>query len=136
MFDVSFSELVLILIVGLIVFGPEKLPEVVRTAGLWIGKLRRSFNNIRAEIEREVGVDELRRDLHNQAIMDSLKGVQDDLRGAQQEIQKLPHEFQNTIAGSVERAPTLGNATETGGAPAQDPAQADTQAPDRPHHPS
>lgn len=98
MFDVSFSELVLILIVGLIVFGPEKLPEVVRTAGLWIGKLRRSFNNIRSEIEREVGVEELRRDLHNQAIMDSLKGVQDDLRGARQEIERLPHEIGNSIA--------------------------------------
>jgi sec-independent protein translocase protein TatB len=97
MFDVSFSELVLILIVGLIVFGPEKLPEVVRTTGLWIGKLRRSFNNIRSEIEREVGVEELRRDLHNQAIMDSLKGVQDDLRGAQQEIERLPHDIHNTI---------------------------------------
>lgn len=97
MFDVSFSELVLILIVGLIVFGPEKLPEVVRTTGLWIGKLRRSFNNIRSEIEREVGVEELRRDLHNQAIMDSLKGVQDDLRGAQQEIERLPYDIHNTI---------------------------------------
>lgn len=91
MFDVSFSELVLILIVGLVVFGPEKLPEVVRTTGLWIGKLRRSFNNIRAEIEREVGVEELKRDLHNQSIMDSLKGVQDDLRGAQREIEQLPN---------------------------------------------
>lgn len=97
MFDVSFSELVLILIVGLIVFGPEKLPEVVRTTGLWIGKLRRSFNNIRAEIEREVGVEELKRDLHNQAIMDSLKGVQDDLRGAQSEIERLPNELRNTL---------------------------------------
>lgn len=97
MFDVSFSELVLILIVGLIVFGPEKLPEVVRTTGLWIGKLRRSFNNIRAEIEREVGVEELKRDLHNQAIMDSLKGVQDDLRGAQREIEQLPHDLRNTL---------------------------------------
>lgn len=145
MFDVSFSELVLILVVGLIVFGPEKLPEVVRTAGLWIGKLRRSFNNIRAEIEREVGVDELRRDLHNQAIMDSLKGVQDDLRGAQQEIQRLPHEFQNTIAGSAANpvAHPVDNATETGGAtpavpvaPSAPATAGDVQTSDRQHHPS
>jgi sec-independent protein translocase protein TatB len=101
MFDVSFSELVLILVVGLIVFGPEKLPEVVRTTGLWIGKLRRSFNNIRSEIEREVGVEELRRDLHNQAIMDSLKGVQDDLRGAQQEIERLPYDVSKSVASET-----------------------------------
>jgi sec-independent protein translocase protein TatB len=97
MFDVSFSELVLILIVGLIVFGPEKLPEVVRTTGLWIGKLRRSFNNIRSEIEREVGVEELKRDLHNQAIMDSLKG-------AQREIERLPHEMRSGIVDATTAA--------------------------------
>ncbi|HET8709784.1 MAG TPA: twin-arginine translocase TatA/TatE family subunit, partial [Spongiibacteraceae bacterium] len=49
MFDVSFSELALILVVGLLVFGPEKLPEVIRTAGLWIGKLKRSYHQIRTE---------------------------------------------------------------------------------------
>lgn len=101
MFDVSFSELVLILIVGLLVFGPEKLPEVVRTAGLWLSRLRRSFNHIRSEIEREVGIDELKRDIHNQGIMDSLKDVHNDLRKTQQELGQLPHEMQNTIHRSV-----------------------------------
>jgi Tat protein translocase TatB subunit len=60
MFDISFSELALILVVGLVVFGPEKLPEVVRTASLWIGKMRRSFTSMRAEIEREIGMNELK----------------------------------------------------------------------------
>ena len=97
MFDVSFSELVLILIVGLVVFGPEKLPEVVRTAGLWLSKLRRSFNHIRSEIEREVGMDELKRDIHNQGIMDSLKEVHNDLRKTQQDLSQLPRDVQNSI---------------------------------------
>jgi sec-independent protein translocase protein TatB len=129
MFDVSFSELVLILIVGLIVFGPEKLPEVVRTTGLWIGKLRRSFNSIRSEIEREVGVEELKRDLHNQAIMDSLKGVQDDLRGAQQELERLPYDVNNSIASpppSTPQAGSIGATTApapTQPAPQQPPSQ-------------
>jgi sec-independent protein translocase protein TatB len=142
MFDVSFSELVLILIVGLLVFGPEKLPEVVRTAGLWIGKLRRSFNNIRSEIEREVGVDELRRDLHNQSIMDSLKGVQDDLRGAQQEIERLPQEFNNSIApqppvaqqAPAQPATAAQSAADNALAPAANPAA--TQAAPQQHHSS
>jgi sec-independent protein translocase protein TatB len=121
MFDVSFSELVLILVVGLIVFGPEKLPEVVRTTGLWIGKLRRSFNNIRSEIEREVGVEELRRDLHNQAIMDSLKGVQDDLRGAQQEIERLPYDMSNSFSSQPTIAQPAATA-QTGADGAPDPA--------------
>jgi sec-independent protein translocase protein TatB len=106
MFDVSFSELVLILIVGLLVFGPEKLPEVVRTASLWIGKIRRTFNNIRTEIEREVGVDELKRDLHNQSIMDSLKDVHNDLRKTHSELAQLPHELYNsTIANDAATKP-------------------------------
>ena len=102
MFDVSFSELVLILIVGLLVFGPEKLPDVVRTAGLWLSKLRRTFNHIRTEIEREVGMEELKRDIHNQGIMDSLQDVHNDLRKTQQELGQLPYDMQNTIAHNAE----------------------------------
>lgn len=97
MFDVSFSELVLILVVGLLVFGPEKLPEVVRTAGLWIGKMRRTFTQMRTEIEREMGVDELKRDLHNHTIMQHLKDVQNDLQQTHQELQRLPYEVSDVV---------------------------------------
>ena len=97
MLDVSFSELVLILIVGLLVFGPEKLPEVVRTAGLWIGRLRRSFQQIRSDIEREVGVDELKRDFHNHSIMESLKDVQNDLQQTQRELQRMPYNISEVV---------------------------------------
>lgn len=108
MLDVSFSELVLILIVGLLVFGPEKLPEVVRTAGMWIGKMRRSFAQIRSDIEREVGVDELKRDFHNNSIMESLKDVQSDLQQTQRELQQMPYDVgdvvrrNNTPAASID----------------------------------
>lgn len=137
MFDVSFSELVLILIVGLIVFGPEKLPEVVRSAGLWIGKLRRSFNNIRSEIEREVGVEELKRDLHNQAIMDSLKDVQNDLRGAQQHIEQLPHEVSRHLIGQPPAANTSAPpAGTTAPAPTSAPASMPAQPASQQHHSS
>lgn len=97
MFDVSFSELILILVVGLLVFGPEKLPEVVRTTGLWIGKIRRSFNQIRTEIEREVGVDELKREIHNQSILDSLKEVRNDLNQAHQNLRDLPYDVKDIV---------------------------------------
>lgn len=97
MLDVSFSELVLILIVGLLVFGPEKLPEVVRTTGLWINKIRRSFNQIRSEIEREVGVDEIKREIHNQSILDSLKEVRNDLNQAHQNLRDLPYDVKDIV---------------------------------------
>src|SRR5690606_27395065 len=97
MFDVGFSELVLILVVGLLVFGPEKLPEVVRTTSLWISKIRRSFMQIRSEIEREVGVDEIKREIHNQSILDSLKEVRNDLQRTQQDLQHLPHDVRDAV---------------------------------------
>ncbi|QGZ29421.1 Sec-independent protein translocase protein TatB [Stutzerimonas stutzeri] len=70
MFDIGFTELLLIGLVALFVLGPERLPGAVRTAGLWIGRAKRSFANIKSEVEREIGADEIRRQLHNERILD------------------------------------------------------------------
>lgn len=69
MFGVSFGELLLVALVALLVLGPERLPGAARTAGLWIGRLKRSFNAIKQEVEREIGADEIRRQLHNEQIL-------------------------------------------------------------------
>ena len=55
MFDIGFTELLLVGIVALVVLGPDRLPGAVRTAGLWIGRIKRSFSAIKAEVEREIG---------------------------------------------------------------------------------
>ncbi|HNE26229.1 MAG TPA: Sec-independent protein translocase protein TatB [Pseudomonadales bacterium] len=73
MFDIGFSELVLTALVALIVFGPERLPQAARTAGLWIGRFKRVLADTRREVERELGADDIRRQLHNEAIMKSLQ---------------------------------------------------------------
>ncbi|GLK91477.1 Sec-independent protein translocase protein TatB [Pseudomonas turukhanskensis] len=69
MFGISFGELLLVGLVALLVLGPERLPGAARTAGLWIGRLKRSFNAIKQEVEREIGADEIRRQLHNEHIL-------------------------------------------------------------------
>lgn len=69
MFGISFGELLLIGLVALLVLGPERLPGAARTAGLWVGRLKRSFNAIKQEVEREIGADEIRRQLHNEQIL-------------------------------------------------------------------
>ncbi|MCK8515334.1 Sec-independent protein translocase protein TatB [Methylonatrum kenyense] len=61
MFDASFPEIVLILLVALIVVGPERLPRLARTLGAYVGKARSVFNSVRDEVEREVQLDELRK---------------------------------------------------------------------------
>ncbi|UVJ44367.1 Sec-independent protein translocase protein TatB [Pseudomonas sp. LS1212] len=76
MFGISFSELLLVGLVALLVLGPERLPGAARTAGLWIGRLKRSFNSIKQEVEREIGADEIRRQLHNEHILSLEKEAQ------------------------------------------------------------
>ena len=80
MFDVSFPELMVIAVVALLVLGPERLPAALRTLGLWLGRMRRSFVAIKTEVEREIGMDEVRRQLHNESIMQDLKRIEREVR--------------------------------------------------------
>jgi len=66
MFDVGFSELMLIALIALLVFGPERLPKLVREASYWIRKIRGLVTTARAEIQRELQVAELRESLQQQ----------------------------------------------------------------------
>ncbi|MEJ2509352.1 MAG: Sec-independent protein translocase protein TatB [Gammaproteobacteria bacterium] len=75
MFDIGFWELTVIAIVALIVIGPDKLPGLARTAGLWIGKARHFLGNVKADIDRELKADELRRALDNNADINELKDI-------------------------------------------------------------
>lgn len=61
MFDIGFSELMVIAIVALVVIGPERLPRVARTAGHLMGRLQRYVNDVKADISREMELDELRK---------------------------------------------------------------------------
>lgn len=92
MFDIGFAELLLIGIVSLLVLGPERLPGAVRTVSLWVGRLRRGVADIRREIEREVGADEIRQQLHNESVMASLKESEEKLRSS---VDKTRSELQN-----------------------------------------
>ncbi len=61
MFDIGFSELMLIGIVALVVIGPERLPKVARTAGQWLGRLNRYVSQVKQDIDRDIKLDELRK---------------------------------------------------------------------------
>lgn len=68
MFDIGFWEVALILIMALIVIGPEKLPEVARTVGHWVGRARKYIEGVKHEVEKEFDTAELKRILHNQEV--------------------------------------------------------------------
>lgn len=60
MLDVSFWEITMILLVALLVFGPEKLPEAARTAGKWVGRIRRLIQTVQQDIDRELRLQEIK----------------------------------------------------------------------------
>lgn len=89
MFDVGFPELLIVAVVLLLVVGPERMPEVLRTVGRWMGSARRSFDHLRQELEREVGADEIRRDLHNARIMEQARELRDSMASSRDEVEEL-----------------------------------------------
>ncbi|GGY61275.1 hypothetical protein GCM10011613_00820 [Cellvibrio zantedeschiae] len=94
MFDIGFSELIVCAIVALLVIGPERMPEAVRTVGLWVGRFKRSLRETRSEIERQIGVDDIRRQLHNEEIMRNLEQ-------ARRDMDSVFAETQNTIESTA-----------------------------------
>jgi sec-independent protein translocase protein TatB len=65
MFDIGFSELLVIAVVALLVLGPERLPKAARFAGLWVRKARAQWYSVKSEFEREMASDELKRSVGN-----------------------------------------------------------------------
>jgi sec-independent protein translocase protein TatB len=77
MLDVGLSEIVVASAVGLIVLGPERLPEAIRWVARHLHYLKNGFRQARTEFDREMGLDDLRRDLHNESLM---RTFQDETR--------------------------------------------------------
>ena len=72
MLDLGFLEMVVVAVVALLVLGPDKLPGAVRTVGLYVGRIKRGMAEVRSQVEREIGADELRQTLHNEKVMADL----------------------------------------------------------------
>ena len=122
MFDIGFAELLLIGVVGLLVVGPEQLPGAVRTVLAWVNRFRRSFDQIRTEVRRE---------LHNDEIMQKLKA---ESRQLEQQVrdttQSVEHELQTLGADA---SASLQTSTTTAQPEEADPASPqDTDLPDAP----
>lgn len=75
MFGIGFFEILVIAVLGLLVFGPEKLPEAIRTFAIGITKAKRTWSNARRELEQELGMDEIRREIHNAQVMADMEKI-------------------------------------------------------------
>lgn len=100
MFDVGFSELVVIALVALIVIGPERLPRVARTVGALLGRAQRYINDVKADIQREVDLEELKniRDTFQEAA----KSVEESVTKVGQELQAAGESLNQSISGAGE----------------------------------
>ena len=78
MFDIGFSELLVIGVVALIVIGPEKLPKVARTLGHLLGRAQRYVNDVKSDINREIQLDELKK--LQAEVTESARSLEDSVR--------------------------------------------------------
>jgi len=109
MFDIGFAELLVIGVVGLLVIGPERLPSTIRTASLWLNRIRRGFNEIKQEVQQE---------LHNDSVMQELREtgqrLKQDTESIGQDLQKsastiMPPTVDDVPAADQEHPPTEKN---------------------------
>jgi sec-independent protein translocase protein TatB len=97
MFDIGFSELMVIALVALIVIGPERLPRVARTLGHLAGRLQRYVSDVKADINREVELDELRK--MRDSMQEAASGFETSVNS---EMQKTESELNAAVEGKAE----------------------------------
>jgi sec-independent protein translocase protein TatB len=130
MFDIGFSELVLIAVVALVVLGPERLPKAARTMGHLFGRLQRYVNEVKADINREMELDELRK-LQQQvqsaareietSVSDTAREVESGVRSVESELNAAGAEAMKPASPAAAQLPGL---AEPGASPSGPPADA------------
>ena len=101
MFDIGFAELVIMGVVSLLVIGPERLPSAIRTASLWLAKIKRGFNDIKQEVQQEI---------HNDSVMQELRKTGEQLK---KETQDLGQDIQNATESLSEPTPEVASTAQT-----------------------
>jgi sec-independent protein translocase protein TatB len=100
MFDIGFTELLIIGVVALIVIGPERLPRMARTVGHLAGRLQRYVADVKADINREIELDELRK------MRDSMQQAASNFESSvQSEVSKTETELNKSVEDVLEKKP-------------------------------
>lgn len=110
MFDVGFSEMVVLAVVALIVIGPERLPTVARTVGALLGRLNRYVADVKSDVEREMRLDEmkkLRAEVEQQA-MSIEQSVVGELEVARKAVEQPAAEVQQSLADVMQETGQTG----------------------------
>ncbi len=139
MFDVSFSELMLIGVIALIVIGPERLPKVARTVGHLLGRAQRYVSEVKSDIQREIDLKEIG-DIKNQ-MQDAARSVESSMQSSVSDLKAAVNEPTDSLRQALDEArtavtPTAAPSTAPGDAAADDTARIPApQAPEVPAAP-
>ena len=103
MFDVGFSEILLIAVVALLVLGPERLPKAARFTGLWVRRARSQWDSVKTEFEREIAAEDLKRSIDSarrqaSAVAAEMGSVEDSVRQAAPSSSDVPIAAAGTLA--------------------------------------
>ncbi len=96
MFDIGFSELLLIAVVALVVLGPERLPKAARFAGLWVRRARNQWDSVKQELERELHADEIKRQFRE--AQQSVQDTEAQLRASGEAARRQAEELRQNVA--------------------------------------
>jgi len=125
MFDIGFSEMLMVAVVALVVIGPERLPGVARNIGRFAGRLQRYVHDIKRDFNREVELEEIKR--LQQEMETTVQSMQESMRAVETSLQQEVRQHQTDVAESLpnlDQAPPLkskkiaASATAAEGAPA------------------
>jgi sec-independent protein translocase protein TatB len=133
-FDIGFSEIVVIGVVALVVIGPERLPKTARTLGLLFGRLQRYVNDVKADISREMELDELRklqREMQG-AAQDFEQSVKTAANDFTSNVRSVEQELNSTVSEAAASAPAPASPSPGApGTPALPPGEAGAKAPEQ-----
>lgn len=126
MFDIGFSEIVVIAVVALIVIGPERLPKVARTLGHMFGRLQRYVNEVKSDISREMELDELRK-LQSE-VQSAARDIEQSVSSAARDVESGVRSVEKELNEGATAAPSEASSPQS--PPAGGPSQADAPASD------
>ena len=126
MFDIGFSEILLVAVVALVVIGPERLPGVARNVGRYAGRLQRYVHDIKRDFNREVEFEEIKRLQHEMET--TVQSMQESMRAVETTLQQETLKYQTDIseAMSLDEQPVRQKKSKVATAPAESAHQAHT----------
>lgn len=115
MFDIGIWEIALILLIALLVVGPERLPGLARKLGLWINRARRIFSEVKGDVERELRMEELKHSLRQSDTVDDMKKLADRVKAINADLSLEGSERKAT--GEISSLSTKSDQTDSSSAP-------------------